>query len=305
MSRRRNSKGRDLDGILLLDKPAGITSNDALQKVKRLFDARKAGHTGSLDKTATGLLPLCFGDACKFSSFLLDADKYYRAKCQLGAETRTGDAAGEITVENAVPNLSEDTLNGILNEFCGEISQIPPMFSALKQNGQRLYKLAYKGEEVERAPRAVTIHQISLRELTATHFEIDVICSKGTYIRTLAEDIGRRIGCGAHVSTLRRLGSGPYNAEAMIDMSGLVLLARQGQAQLDKALVSIDSALVNLPELCLSESIVFYLCQGQAVTVSNAPTEGLVRLYKQGKAFIGLGEVLDDGRIKPRRLVKL
>ena len=290
---------------MLLDKPAGITSNDALQKVKRLFDARKAGHTGSLDKTATGLLPLCFGDACKFSSYLLDADKHYLAKCQLGVETNTGDAAGEVTSERPVPALHENALIEILNEFCGEISQIPPMFSALKQNGQRLYKLAYKGEEVERAPRAVTIHQISLSELTDTHFEIEVICSKGTYIRTLAEDIGRRIGCGAHVTSLRRLGAGPYTAEHMIDMSELDKLARVGQEQLDKSLVSIDSALVNLPELCLSESLVFYLCQGQTVTVANAPTQGLVRLYKQGKAFIGLGEVLDDGRIKPRRLLKL
>lgn len=305
MSKRHNSKGREIDGILLLDKPSGITSNDALQKVKRLFDARKAGHTGSLDKTATGLLPLCFGDACKFSSYLLDADKHYRAQCRLGAETNTGDAAGEVTKESPVPILSEKSITEILNEFCGEISQIPPMFSALKHKGQRLYQLAYKGEEVERAARAVTIHQISLTELTDTHFEIDVICSKGTYIRTLTEDIGRRIGCGAHVSSLRRLGFGPYRAEEMIEMSGLDKLAREGQEQLDKALVSIDSSLVNLPELCLSESVLFYLCQGQAVTVANAPTEGLVRIYKQDKAFIGLGEVLDDGRIKPRRLVKL
>jgi tRNA pseudouridine55 synthase len=305
MSRQRRQKGRDIHGILLLDKPAGITSNDALQRVKRLFDARKVGHTGSLDKTATGLLPLCFGDATKFSAYLLDADKHYQAICNLGAETTTGDAAGEIVQEWPIPNLNEQALEQVLATFRGEIQQVPPMFSALKHNGQRLYKLAYQGIEVERLARPVTIHRLQLLSLEDSRFEIDVLCSKGTYIRTLAEDIGKCLGCGAHVGSLRRLGAGPYSEESMIDIPGLEKLAVEGQQSLDSKLLSVDTALSGMPEILLEESVAFYLCQGQAVTVPNAPTEGLLRLYKSDKQFLGLGEVLDDGRIAPRRMLKI
>ncbi len=290
---------------MLLDKPAGITSNDVLQRVKRLFDARKAGHTGSLDKTATGLLPLCFGDATKFSGYLLDADKHYRAICNLGAETTTGDAAGEVVKEMPVPELTEQQLEQVLAEFRGDIQQVPPMYSALKHKGKRLYELAYQGVEVERQARQVTIHRLELLSLESACFEIDVLCTKGTYIRTLAEDIGKRLGCGAHVGSLRRLGAGPYTEENMIDFPTLEKLAAEGHQSLDGKLLGVDTALFDLPEIILAESLVFYLCQGQAVTVPHAPTMGLLRIYNSGKQFLGLGEVLDDGRIAPRRMVKL
>ena len=305
MGRRQRKKGRDIHGILLLDKPAGMTSNDALQRVKRLYDARKVGHTGSLDKTATGLLPLCFGDATKFSAYLLNADKHYQAICNLGSETTTGDAAGEVLNQRPIPDLREEELESVLEEFRGEIQQVPPMYSALKHKGQRLYKLAYRGLEVERRARPVTIHQLQLIKLEDSCFEIDVVCSKGTYIRTLAEDIGKRLGCGAHVGRLRRLGAGPYSAENMIDMSTLGKLAAEGQQSLDSKLLNVDTALLAFPEVTLVESVAFYLCQGQAVMVPNAPTTGLLRIYDSGKQFLGLGEVLDDGRIAPRRLVNL
>ncbi|MFT5132475.1 MAG: tRNA pseudouridine55 synthase [Gammaproteobacteria bacterium] len=305
MSRRGNTKGRDIHGILLLDKPAGITSNDALQLVKRLYDARKVGHTGSLDKPATGLLPLCFGDATKFSSYLLDADKHYQAICNLGSETTTGDAAGDVLTQSPVPDFQEQDIEQVLKDFRGEIQQVPPMFSALKHKGQRLYELAYQGLEVERAARPVTIHRLRLLKLDDASFEIDVVCSKGTYIRTLAEDIGKALGCGAHVGSLRRLGAGPYSEESMIDMPTLDKLAREGKERLDSKLRGVDTALFNLPEIILEESVAFYVRQGQAVTVPNAPTEGLLRIYNTARQFIGLGEVLDDGRITPRRLVKL
>ena len=305
MGRRGRKQGRDVHGILLLDKPQGITSNDVLQKVKRLYQARKAGHTGSLDKTATGLLPLCFGDATKFSAFLLDADKHYRASCVLGSETSTGDEAGEIVETHAIPQLSETQVEKILDGFRGEIEQVPPMFSALKVNGQRLYKLAYQGKEVERAARPVTISRLSLETLDQDSFDIEVVCSKGTYIRSLVQDIGRQLGCGAHVSALRRLGSGPFSAENMVDFESLKVLAESGLDCLDEQLLPVDSALQNLPEVSLVESLAFYIRQGQAVTVANAPTEGLLRLYGTGRQFLGLGEVLDDGRVRPRRLVRM
>lgn len=305
MGRRQRKKGRDIHGILLLDKPAGMTSNDALQRVKRLYDARKVGHTGSLDKTATGLLPLCFGDATKFSAYLLNADKHYQAICNLGSETTTGDAAGEVLNQRPILDLHEEYLESVLEEFRGEIQQVPPMYSALKHKGQRLYKLAYQGLEVERRARPVTIHQLQLIKLEDSCFEIDVVCSKGTYIRTLAEDIGKRLGCGAHVGSLRRLGAGPYSAENMIDMPTLDKLAAEGQQSLDSQLLNVDTALLSLPEVTLVESVAFYLCQGQAVMVPNAPTTGLLRIYDSGKQFLGLGEVLDDGRIAPRRLVNI
>ena len=304
MSRRRQNKGRDIDGILLLDKPSGITSNDIMQRVKRLYDARKVGHTGSLDKTATGLLPLCFGDATKFSGYLLDADKHYQARCSLGVETTTGDAAGEVVKEMPIPKLNQIQIDKVLKEFRGDIQQIPPMYSALKHKGQRLYKLAYQGIEVERPARPVTIHQLTLLSQDKNCFEIDVRCSKGTYIRTLAEDIGKRLGCGAHISSLRRLGVGPFSEKSMVEYSTLEELALEGQSYLDSKLLGIDTALMTLPEVRLIESVAFYVLQGQAVTVAHAPTDGLVRIYNSEDRFLGLGEVLEDGRIKPRRMVK-
>ncbi|MDX1519539.1 MAG: tRNA pseudouridine(55) synthase TruB, partial [Gammaproteobacteria bacterium] len=197
MARRRRARGRKVNGILVLDKPRGMTSNEALQTVKRLFRAEKAGHTGSLDKPASGVLPVCFGEATKLSGFLLDSDKEYHTSCRLGVTTTTGDAAGEVREQKPVPEITRQSLETVLEEFRGAISQIPPMHSALKHKGERLYKLAYQGIEVEREPRTITVHELTLEDLDRDTFGIRVRCSKGTYIRTLVEDIGKRLGCGA------------------------------------------------------------------------------------------------------------
>ena len=210
---RRKPRGRNVNGILLLDKGIGITSNAALQKVKRLYQASKAGHTGSLDPLASGLLPLCLGEATKLSSFLLDADKAYAGVCKLGVKTSTADAEGEVIETRPVPDLSEAQLRDVLAKFVGVIDQIPPMHSAIKMQGQPLYKLAHQGIEVERQPRQVTIHSLTLTRLEGDEFAFDLQCSKGTYVRTLAEDIGEVLGCGAHLSALRRTQVGPFELD--------------------------------------------------------------------------------------------
>ncbi len=302
MGRRRKS-GRNVRGILLLDKPLGITSNSALQDVKRLFKAQKAGHTGSLDPLADGLLPICFGAATKVSAFLLDADKYYLVRVKLGVTTTTADAEGEVVETKPVEGITESDIQRVISEFEGEIDQIPPMYSALKHKGERLYKLARDGIEVEREPRRVTIHEISMQGYTAPEFELKVHCSKGTYIRTLAEDIGNKLGCGAHVAALRRTGVGPYGADAMVSMEQVKQLAEEGFSALDELLLPIDSALGSWPEVRLSPDGTFYLRQGQPVLVPNAPTEGMVRLYDADGGFMGAGEILDDGKVAPRRMM--
>ena len=304
MGNRQKTKGRNVHGILLLDKPGGITSNQALQHVKYLYQARKAGHTGSLDKQATGLLPLCLGEATKISGFLLDSDKFYQATCKLGIITSTGDADGEIISEAPVPVFTQESVQMVLKQFLGEISQVPPMHSALKHKGQRLYKLAYQGIVVEREPRNVTIYSLDLLAVNNDEIEISVRCSKGTYIRTLAEDIGKKLGCGAHVKTLRRLGAGPFRAEQMISMAEFERVAAGGIAELDQLLLPVDAALQDMPEIQVGESLVFYMRQGQAVMVPHAPVSGLVRIYDQQHQFIGVGEVQDDGKICPRRLIQ-
>jgi tRNA pseudouridine55 synthase len=305
MSRVRSKRGRAVHGILPLDKPAGLTSNAALQQVKALYQARKAGHTGSLDQLATGMLPICFGEATKLSGFLLDADKHYRVTCQLGVSTNTGDAAGEIVARAPVPALASGQVRAVLAEFTGEIEQVPPMHSALKHQGRRLYQLARAGLEVERRPRPVTIHVLELLELASDRLELEVRCSKGTYIRTLAQDIGARLGCGAHVSGLRRLGAGPFTADQMISMEQLEAARAQGGVEaLDKLLFPMDAALANKPRVELAEPVAFYLRQGQPVLVPHAPTRGRLRLYDDRGRFLGVGEVLDDGRIAPRRLLR-
>jgi len=304
--RKRKSHERDVHGILLLDKPAGITSNDALQRIKRLYRAARAGHTGSLDKPATGMLPLCLGEATKVSSYLLNADKTYVAVAKLGVVTSTADAEGEILETRQVPEFNQRQLEEVIAQFVGDIDQVPPMYSALKVNGQRLYKLAYQGLEVERKSRSVTIHQIDLVHFDGDSFEIQVRCSKGTYIRTLVEDIGQVLGCGAHVSTLRRLSTGPFTEAQMVNMETIENLSKEGgDAALDQLLVPVDSALDHLAELHLTEEMTYYLCLGQAVSVSQAPTEGLVRIYDHEHAFIGIGTIMDDGRVTPKRLLKI
>ena len=300
----RTRRGRDVNGILLLDKPVGIGSNEALQKVKRMFNARKAGHTGSLDRLASGLLPICFGQATKMSGFLLNADKRYLSTFKLGVVTSTGDAEGEVLESNPVESYTDRRIGQALDQFIGEISQIPPMHSAIKHQGQRLYKLAHQGKVVEREPRTVTIYRLDLTGQEPDALHVDISCSKGTYIRTLAEDVGRALGCGASVSRLHRVGSGPFDASAMHTLAELKSLAEEGIEQLDALLMPTDSALDDYPRVDLSEDAVFYVKQGQPVLVPHAPTSGWVRIYRKTDRFIGVGEVLDDGRVAPRRLLR-
>ncbi len=305
MGRRRNS-GRSVTGILLLDKPLGLTSNDALQRVKRYYRAAKAGHTGSLDPLATGLLPCCMGDATKFSAFLLDADKRYRVRVMLGVTTTTADAEGEVLERASVEGLNEARIRDVLRDFTGSIDQLPPMYSALKHQGQRLYKLARQGIEVERQLRRIEIHALDLVSCALPEIELDVHCSKGTYVRTLAEDIGRVLGCGGHVSALRRTGVGPYlESEApFVSLEDIAGQAEAGDMQaLDALLLPLDSALGLWPAVRLSENAAFYLRQGQAVLIAQSPTEGQVRLYDPSERFIGVGTILDDGKIQPKRLI--
>ncbi len=303
MSRRRN-KGRNVNGILLLDKPSGLTSNAALQIVKRLFQAAKAGHTGSLDPLASGLLPICLGEATKVSGFLLDADKHYRVRCKLGERTATGDAEGEVIETRPVEGLDAARIEAVFERFRGDIEQVPPMYSALKHQGQRLYALARQGVEVERQARQVTIHSLVLLAWDPPYLDLDVRCTKGTYVRTLAEDIGETLGCGAHVAELRRLGVGPYDQAGMVGLDRLQdLVAAEGPAALDALLLPIETALSQWPDVRLSADAAFYLRQGQPVVVPHAPTSGWVRLYAGDRQFLGMGEILDDGRVAPKRLM--
>jgi tRNA pseudouridine55 synthase len=303
---RRHGDERRVNGILLLDKPAGLTSNAALQKVKRLYRARKAGHTGSLDPLASGLLPICLGEATKVSGFLLDADKHYWVSCRLGVRTTTADAEGEVLETRPVEAVTDKRLLEVMEGFTGAIEQIPPMYSAVKHQGQRLYALARKGVEVEREPRQITIHAMELLDLRLPLAEIGVHCSKGTYIRTLVEDIGETLGCGAHVADLRRFGVGPYNASDMVTLDALEeCLAREGEQGLDSLLLPMESGLSQWPDVRLSGDAAFYLRQGQPVLIPHAPTAGLVRLYEGQRRFLGVGEILDDGRVAPRRLLNI
>ncbi len=311
MGRRRNP-GRNVTGILLLDKPLGQSSNEALQRVKRFYRAAKAGHTGSLDPLATGLLPVCLGAATKFSAFLLDADKRYRVRVRLGVTTTTADAEGEVVETRPVEGIDAERIREVLARYMGPIDQLPPMYSAVKHAGERLYKLARQGIEVERTPRRIQIFALDLRECqldgtAVPEIEIDVHCSKGTYVRTLAEDIGRDLGCGGHVSQLRRTGVGPYAepAQPFVTLDEVRDLAERegGAAELDALLLPLESALGHWPAVRLSMDAAFYLQQGQAVLVPQAPTEGLVRLYDPSKRFLGVGEIADDGKVQPKRLV--
>ena len=303
MGRTPKKRGRDINGILVLDKPAGISSNGALQHVKRLYNANKAGHTGNLDVPASGLLPICLGEATKVSTYLLDSNKTYRAKCLLGVTTTTGDADGETLLKKPVDKLSEIDIKKICTKFVGEIEQVPPMYSALKHNGRRLYELAYSGIEVERKPRKITIHRIDLLDFKNKEFWIDVSCTKGTYIRTLVEDIGNELACGAHILSLRRLRAGPFHETQMVTQSQLNVVAEGGLEQLDNLLLPMDSALTDMPKVLLKKDVVFYLCQGQTVVASGLPKSGKLRIYDQSSNFIGLGEVTQDGRIAPKRLI--
>ena len=299
----RRPRGRAVNGILVLDKPIGMGSNEVLQWVKRLYRARKAGHTGSLDRLASGLLPICFGEATKLSGYLLNADKHYVATFQLGVTTSTGDAEGEVVSRRPVPVLSAAVIERAIAQFRGEIDQIPPMHSALKHKGKRLYQLAHEGIVVERQPRRVTIHRFEVRHAEGERIEVEVLCSKGTYVRTLAEDLGGVLGCGASVAALRRVGAGPFKADDMMELATIESLAENDRATLDASLRPMEAAVSQWPSVHLPEGVAFYLRKGQPVLVPHAPTEGWVRIHSERAGFIGVGEVLDDGRIAPRRLL--
>lgn len=300
MARRR--RGLPIDGVLLLDKPRGVSSNHALQRVRRLFQAQKAGHTGTLDPMATGLLPVCFGEATKFSSYLLEADKVYRTYVRLGEITDTGDADGELVERRPVATLEAADIERVLAEFRGEIEQIPPMYSALKHQGKPLYQLAREGKTIARAPRRVTVYDTRLVGCEPTGFELEVACSKGTYIRTLAEDIGEALGCGAHISALRRLKTGPFQATDMLDFAALD--GELGEAGREQALLPTDVLVAHLPRLDVDDATAQRVLNGQRARFDTAglSEDDPVRLYRDA-AFLGLVAVTAEGEIAPRRLV--
>lgn len=291
---------RNINGVLLLDKPIGFSSNQALQKAKWLFQAAKAGHTGTLDPLATGLLPLCFGEATKFAHYLTDADKTYVATLKLGVTTNTGDAEGEV-LERFDVNVSQAEFEQVCQQFLGEISQVPPMFSALKHEGKALYEYARAGIEIERKARLITIHHMVVEDFKQDEAVITVTCTKGTYIRTLAEDIGKQLGCGAHLIGLRRTATADYKITQTITLEQLEAMTPQ---QREAALMPEDSAVRHLPSIVLDDDSVFYLQQGQGVWKSGAVPKGLLRLYTERQEFLGLGELESDGKIVPKRLIR-
>ena len=288
-----------VDGVLLLDKPVGITSNAAVQRIKRLFNAAKAGHVGTLDPLASGLLPVCLGEATKFSADTFNAEKSYEAEVLLGVTTTTGDAEGEV-ISRQVVSVSREEVTRVLPCFAGPLQQVPPMYSALKRHGKALYAYAREGQTVDRLPRAITIYNIGLLDFTGERFSITVRCSKGTYIRVLAEDIGRALGCGATLAALRRTSVGGFGLQRAVNLQDL-----EGwqPAQRHGALLPMDCLVSGLPALVLADNAVTRILQGQAAQTEAAPdTTGPVRLYDQNGRFLGLGEVLPGGRLLPRRL---
>lgn len=297
-------KRRSVDGVLILNKPLTFSSNAALQKVRWLFNANKAGHTGSLDPLATGVLPICFGEATKFSQYLLNADKRYEVVMQLGITTATGDAEGQILEQRPV-NCTEQDLLAVLPRFRGEITQIPPMYSAIKKDGQPLYKLARAGEIIEREPRQITIDELELLSFEGDKARLVVSCSKGTYIRTLVEDIGQALGCGAHVAMLCRTEAGPFYLGQAIDLETLIeLQEKSGSEALDQFLLPVDAGLLHWPSLELTEHTSYYWLHGQPVRVPEAPLNTYIRVRDHQGRFIGIGEVANDGRLAPKRLIQ-
>lgn len=308
---RRRQRGRAVDGIVVLNKPMGITSNAALQRVRYLFFAAKAGHTGSLDPLATGVLPICFGEATKFTQFLLEADKVYRATFCLGVSTETGDSDGDERCIRDASQLRECDIATAVEGFKGDIEQVPSMYSALKHQGRPLYELAREGIEVERAARPVRIYRYELlafRPGAQAELDVEIACSKGTYIRTLAEDLGAVLGCGAHVTSLHRSAAGPFGDAETLTLEQLEALreGRRGE-DLDHLLKPTEAALGETLRVDLPDNLAWYFSRGQAVVAPDAyrhAGEGdIVRIFRADGSFIGVGEVLDDGRVKPRRLI--
>ncbi|WP_428353757.1 tRNA pseudouridine(55) synthase TruB [Methyloprofundus sp.] len=299
----RRKKGLDIHGIVLLDKRQGISSNKALQEVKRLYNANKAGHTGSLDPLATGLLPICLGEATKVSAFMLADDKRYQTVIQLGVMTDTGDVDGTVLEVKQVPEITEQQLASCLASFVGEIEQIPPMYSALKLNGKKLYELAREGITVERKPRAISIYAIQCLSYADGLLTLDVQCSKGTYIRTLAEDIGHALGCGGTVKELRRTAAGMFKLDNALTIEQLQEI--QSDADLQALLISVDQPLQAIPAINITQADANLVLQGQQISVPNDNSaEGLRRLYHEQR-FLGLGEMLMNAKIQPRKLFNL
>ena len=281
-----------------------MSSNQALQCVRRLYRAQKAGHTGSLDPLASGVLPLCFGDATKFSQYLLDSDKVYAVTACMGIATDTGDAQGQVTSEQAMPACSTVHIESILSTFRGTQQQIPPMYSALKHQGQPLYKLARQGQVIERASRQITVHQLTLVRWDAPYLSLEVAVSKGTYVRTLVEDVGQALGVGAHVVTLRRLQAGPFSLPETVSLSSLMAIeAAEGVMGLQRLLQPVGRAVADWPSVVLSPESAEKLLQGQAVAPLHALRAERVQIHQWPNRFLGVGEILPDGRVAPRRLV--
>lgn len=305
MSRPRK-KGRDVHGVFLLDKPQSVSSNDIMQKVKRLFKANKAGHTGALDPLATGMLPICLGEATKFSQFLLDSDKRYVVTAKLGERTDTSDAEGQV-VQSREVNVAEADILAALSAFRGEILQLPTMFSALKHNGKPLYEYARAGITVEREARPITIFELKFIDYQAPFLTLEVHCSKGTYIRTLVDDLGEALGCGAHVTMLRRLAVADYPIEEMMPIEDLALLADSfPSGELDRLLLPMDTAVASLPQLNLTAEQTKAVGFGQRVKFENPQAlSGLVRLFSENGQFLGIAEITAGNIIRPNRMVNL
>lgn len=297
-------KWRSVDGIVLLNKPIGLSSNQALQRVRRLYKAAKAGHTGALDPLATGMLPLCLGEATKFSQYLLDADKRYLTCIQLGQRTTTGDREGDVLTEELVPSLSNESIEEILDGFRGEIEQIPPMYSALKHEGKPLYEYARRGIVIERKRRRVTISNLTLVSRTEDSLTLDIQCSKGTYIRTIGEDIGEVLGCGAHLHSLHRISTAGYSPEDMLTLEEFEALAELGCEALDSHLITMDTAVEYFTQVDLSEPDTLSMMHGRTVPASvSLENDTVVRLYdKSSQRFLGLGQI-KGAYIRPYRLV--
>ena len=297
-------RGRDIHGVFLLDKPQGMSSNDIMQKVKRIFQANKAGHTGALDPLATGMLPICLGEATKFSQFLLDADKHYLVTAKLGERTDTSDAEGQIVETREVKVKTSEILTA-LEQFRGNILQVPTMFSALKHNGKPLYEYARQGITVEREARPITIFELNFIEYNAPYLTLEVHCSKGTYIRTLVDDLGEVLGCGAHVTMLRRTAVADYPTEKMLDWHALQSLAEQQDLSLlDALLLPMDTAVAKLPALTLNETQTQGIGFGQRIKFDNPNRlQGQVRLFSHENRFLGVAVIDENNVIRPQRLV--
>ncbi len=292
--------GCDIHGILLLDKRLGVSSNRALQEVKRLFNAKKAGHTGSLDPQASGLLPVCLGEATKTSAYLLNESKRYQVEIQLGVVTDTGDAEGVVIQEKLVPEFTQGQLNNCLNDFVGSYEQVPPMYSALKYNGKKLYELAREGKTVVRKPRLITIYELQFIDYQQNRLTVDVRCSKGTYIRSLAEDIGDVLGCGGSVTKLRRLAVGNFAIEQCYTIEQLQEMSGEQQREI---LIAVDEPLISMPIINLTEQQAQAIRQGRSLQIDES-TEGMVRIYSK-QVFLGLGEMIMGGKLAPKKLYHL